>query len=130
MMKLIIDIPKEFENDYNGDLFKDFFSRVLCDIQNGTLCGNYEKEIAEMFLKAFDESNKIDNNGWIACSERLPEIEADVMLSLKSLDVYTGFMANTEGCFYVEGEGYVEAENVLAWMPLPQPYKERDTNGN
>ena len=55
-MKLIIDIPTEFETDYNGDKFKDFFSRVQCDIENGTLCGNYEKETAEMFLKAFDES--------------------------------------------------------------------------
>ena len=63
------------------------------------------------------------NNGWIDCSERLPELEADVLLSLRSLDVYTGFRANTEGCFYVEGEGYVELENVLAWQPLPAPFK-------
>ena len=60
-MKLIIDIPKEFETDYNGDKFKDFFSRVLCDIDKGVLCGNYEKEIAEMFLKAFDESVPMAN---------------------------------------------------------------------
>ena len=60
-MKLIIDIPKEFETDYKGDKFKDFFSRVLCDIEDGTLCGNYEKETAEMFLKAFDESVPMAN---------------------------------------------------------------------
>lgn len=60
-MKLIIEIPTEFETDYNDDKFKDFFSRVLCDIKNGTLCGNYEMETAEMFLKAFDESVPMDN---------------------------------------------------------------------
>ena len=60
-MKLIIDIPKEFETDYKGDKFKDFFSRVLCDIEKGVLCGNYEKETAEMFLKAFDESVPMAN---------------------------------------------------------------------
>ena len=60
-MKLIIDIPAEFETDYNGDKFKDFFSRVLCDIDKGVLCGNYEKETAEMFLKAFDESVPMAN---------------------------------------------------------------------
>ena len=60
-MKLIIDIPKEFETDYKGDKFKDFFSRVLCDIGKGVLCGNYEKETAEMFLKAFDESIPMAN---------------------------------------------------------------------
>ena len=56
-MRIEIEIPKEFESDYKGDMFKDFFSRVLCDIEKGKcLCGNYEKETAEMFLKAFDES--------------------------------------------------------------------------
>ena len=59
-MRIIIDIPKEFEEDYIGDMFKAFFSRVLCDIQDGILCGNYEKETAEMFLKAFDESIPMD----------------------------------------------------------------------
>ena len=64
------------------------------------------------------------NDGkWIPCSERLPEKEADVLLSLRNLDVYTGFRANTEGCFYTDGEGYVEFENVLAWQPLPEAYK-------
>lgn len=61
-MKLIIDIPTEFETDYKGDKFKDFFSRVLCDIDKGKcLCGSYEIETAEMFLKAFDESVPIAN---------------------------------------------------------------------
>lgn len=55
-MRIEIEIPKEFEHDYKSDKFKDFFSRVLCDIEDGTLCGNYEKETVEMFLKAFDES--------------------------------------------------------------------------
>lgn len=64
-MKLIIDIPAEFETDYNGDKFKDFFSRVLYSIEKVDglygLCGNYEKETAEMFLKAFDESVQADD---------------------------------------------------------------------
>ena len=51
-----LTIPQEFDIDYKNDKFKDFFSRVLCDIEKGTLCGNYEKETAEMFLAAFGES--------------------------------------------------------------------------
>ena len=56
-MKIEIEIPKEFEGDYNFDKFEDFFMRVMADIDwNGNLCGNYEKETAEMFVKAFQNS--------------------------------------------------------------------------
>lgn len=55
-MKLTIDIPREYERDFIDDKFKDFFSRVIADIDCSGLCGNYEKEIAEMFIKVFDEA--------------------------------------------------------------------------
>lgn len=56
-MKIEIEIPKEFEGDYNAYKFEDFFMRVMNDIEwNGNLCGNYEKETAEMFVKAFQNS--------------------------------------------------------------------------
>lgn len=57
-MKVIIDIPKDFTGDYIADKFKDFFSRVIADIDCRGACGRYEKEIAEMFLKAFDDSEE------------------------------------------------------------------------
>lgn len=79
----------------------------------------------DVCVKEVEKAAAEYNNGWIPCSERLPEVEADVLLSLRSLDVYTGFMENTEGYFYVEGEGYVKLENVLAWQTLPEPYKPR-----
>ena len=62
-MKIIIDIPNEFTGDYIADKFKDFFSRVVADIDCKGLCGNYEKEIAEMFIKAFEESEDEYGNG-------------------------------------------------------------------
>ena len=55
-MKLTIDIPREYERDFITDQFKDFFSRVIADINYDGMCGNYEKEIAEMFLEAFDKA--------------------------------------------------------------------------
>ena len=57
-MKVVIDIPNDFEGDYIVDKFKDFFSRVIADIDCKGMCGRYEKEIAEMFLKAFDDSEE------------------------------------------------------------------------
>ena len=55
-MKLTIDIPKGYERDFITDKFKDFFSRVIVDINCDRMCGLYEKEIAEMFLEAFDKA--------------------------------------------------------------------------
>lgn len=58
-MKVVIDIPKDYTGDYIADKFKDFFSRVIADIDDYKgMCGRYEKEIAEMFLKAFDDSEE------------------------------------------------------------------------
>ena len=55
-VKITIDIPREYERDFIADKFKDFFSRVIADINYDGMCGNYEKEIAEMFLEAFDKA--------------------------------------------------------------------------
>lgn len=60
-MEIKINIPKDFTGDYIADKFKDFFSRVIADIDCKGMCGNYEKEIAEMFIKAFDESIEANN---------------------------------------------------------------------
>ena len=57
-MKVVIDIPNNFTGDYIADKFKDFFSRVIADIDCNGMRGRYEKEIAEMFLKAFDDSEE------------------------------------------------------------------------
>ena len=66
-MKVMIDIPKEFESDLQ-DKFNEFFERVKCDInsslesQEVSMCGNYERETAEMFLSAFEKATIIPND--------------------------------------------------------------------
>lgn len=76
-MQIVIDIPeKEFGIDID-DKFKDFFTRLRVEI-NGHLisntnlvCGAYELETVDMFLKAFNDSvplpkghgDLIDRNG-------------------------------------------------------------------
>ena len=81
-MRIEIEIPKEFEGDYDADRFSDFFSRAMIDIDTMQgLCGRYEVETAEMFRKAFAESKvaynveavvaeleKLDENG-IKCTD-------------------------------------------------------------
>lgn len=64
---------------------------------------------------------------WIPVTERLPEARRSVILSTKN---WTG-----EGCYWKTTEHHVIwkayrwnatywDDEVLAWMPLPEPYKE------
>lgn len=62
---------------------------------------------------------------WVPVSERLPGFHKDVLLSLRSLDIEVGFRAETEPYFYCHGD-YIEPQNVLAWMPLPEPYEAKN----
>lgn len=86
------------------------------------------------------------NNDWIPVKHRLPEkngkylitkkngyfensiIVADFALDLHKVDEYAfqkGYYAKRPGFYNYDGEyGYGCYENVLAWMPLPDVYKE------
>ena len=62
---------------------------------------------------------------WIPCSERLPEIGKEVLLS----EPNTMFIAeyhgsgDPEGLWLVDGcHHYLADVNGCAWMPLPEPY--------
>jgi hypothetical protein len=57
-MRLVIEIPKEFELDYRADRFKDALERLHADAN--CVAGRYEKETAEMLIQAFQESQIID----------------------------------------------------------------------
>lgn len=41
-MKVVIDIPKDFTGDYIVDKFRDFFSRVIADIDCKGMCAMFK----------------------------------------------------------------------------------------
>ena len=63
-MRIEIEIPKEFEEHFRRDKFKDGLERIMADIEhslkNGDcLCaGRYEYETIEMLEKAFENSGQ------------------------------------------------------------------------
>ena len=57
-MRVLIDIPEEFEVDYHTDRFRDFFERAVADMD--VMCGTYERETADVLAKAFEESRLYD----------------------------------------------------------------------
>lgn len=60
-MKLIIDIPKEFEEHFNKDKFSDSLARVASDIESFgvPLSGRYEQETITMLRKAFENGTPL-----------------------------------------------------------------------
>lgn len=64
-MKLLVEIPKEFEEHFNNDKFKDSLERIRVDIksnlENNTiqLSGRYEMELAEMLRDAINKAEVV-----------------------------------------------------------------------
>lgn len=63
-MEIKIEIPKEFEEHFNRDRFKDSLERVRADIQWGlkshsVIAGRYEMELAEMLEIAMSKAEVI-----------------------------------------------------------------------
>lgn len=61
-VKISLDIPEEFINDFSTNRFHEFFERVLADMNGEGVCGNYEKETAQMFCKAFANASVVQGN--------------------------------------------------------------------
>ena len=55
-MRIEIDIPKEFEEHFKQDKFKDSLERIMADLKNSLCAGNYEYETIEMLEKALENS--------------------------------------------------------------------------
>lgn len=65
---------------------------------------------------------------WIPTSERLPVEDADVLVTLKCglIGIMQKKLAdddNDEQCYIIWQNFEGEEHEVVAWMPMPQPYK-------
>lgn len=56
-MTIQLNIPPEFEDEYNKDRFKESLSRLIADAN--LLAGNYEKETARFLITAFQDSKEV-----------------------------------------------------------------------
>lgn len=70
---------------------------------------------------------------WIPCSERLPNEFVDVLCNTDSEEIfiatYLGKMNDGADCFD-DNNGMMWEGDVIAWMPLPEPFREEDKGEN
>lgn len=91
-MRIEIEIPKEFEEHFNQDKFKDSLERIMVDIfhslENGDcLCaGRYEYETIEMLEKALENSKTTYNINKVV--KELEKAKHDVCLYDDDLEYY------------------------------------------
>ena len=68
---------------------------------------------------------------WIPCSERLPEYDGEMYLVTDYCEQINRRRIHISYC-YVNREGFWSdvpvGYKVIAWMPLPEPYKDGDTD--
>ena len=88
----------------------------LAEFEEKEKCGEWLDAIEIAKISIALQSQK-----WIPCSERLPEDNTDVIVYF-----YSGTV--TEMRYWGNGifQGIYEhtAKTIVAWMPLPKPYKE------
>lgn len=107
----------------------------------------FEGTAYELGLKIMDYIENMDDekeNGWIPVSERLPEDEKEYLVTLEKVygtpeKLYgianylkfgdAGYWNEKKYGYlewdkYSDGHGGTKMYKVIAWMPLPEPYKE------
>lgn len=95
-----------------------------CDIDISTIDSMSIREAVEGYAEAnclLDHMNYVNDQKWIPVSEKLPNRHQRVLCYLKyepeSPDIIS------ENTYIGSGMWMSESDKVVAWMPLPEPYK-------
>lgn len=108
---------------------KEFVEKLIGRLNNEYLKyndGDWNSAIDES-IKIVNELAEEYNNGWIPCSERLPEEDGYYLITIRFYHLHNLVVM---GCNFEDGKWlYMDGDDeVLAWQPLPQPYKAGEMN--
>lgn len=120
--------------------YHDFMKKLVDDHQ--MVLASDVMDMIEQIKDDLEQDEK--ENGWIPVSERLPEDERECLVTLEKVygtpeklygiasylkfDDAGYWNENKYGYLewdkYSDGHGGTKMYKVIAWMPLPEPYKE------
>lgn len=117
---------------------KEFVDKLIGRLEELRTCSDYgtcnhcqgswcfmELLPADDVIEIINELAEKYNNGWIPCSERLPEkattyeVTKEIFINSKKQYIVDHCLFGTEGEWICSPK-----EKVIAWQPLPEPYKE------
>ena len=97
--------------------------RLVKEIKNWIKTDRFEDYSAGYILSdVIEEINKMPKVGeWIPVSERLSEIDVNVLVTYKDDD---NFVVDTDCRNKTINNWLYFGDDVIAWQPLPEPYRE------
>ena len=107
--------------------FEEMISYFNQNVADMDINRKYKMELLGM-ITAIMQKHDEDVQHWIPCSERLPEDEQNVLVTYKTTDKIHPCQYHADGSknpwySYID-QCRAHMNVVLAWMPLPEPYKE------
>ena len=99
-----IDDLRAYAKDRKGELAK-----LVSDAAD-----TIEMLSAKLSAANMERSARYYHGGWIPCGERLPEERGFYLTTTKDKAVY---------CDYWNEDNFDRTEMVIAWMPLPEPWR-------
>ena len=118
--KAICDNLKALDQESNTWSLDDAREDFMYDVYN-TLDFLPTNEEANQIIDSFDRvtSSIKQEPRWIPVTERLPEEKGLYLVSVKN-DHNRRY---SKTCWFHGGDNWFARQDVLAWMPLPEPYK-------
>ena len=99
---------------------EDIMGRPIWTHEMAQLADDIKEKSKDDFMALCADENP---NEWIPVSEGLPEYETEVLtctrggyVEIQSLETYGEYWENQHG-------DWTDFDEVIAWMPLPKPYK-------
>lgn len=118
-----------------NEVFEKILERIDSYIEDAKSEGDFSYikpfEIAKI---AVQEVEREYNGGWISCSERLPEEAFGCLVTVMDCEPSTQtdfenilpYFVGYDGETWNNADGKEIPFEVIAWIPLPKPYKESD----
>ena len=88
------------------------------------ICGSVMIRVEDI-TRIINDMPTIKPQKWIPCSERLPEVGQNVLLSSgNGMFTVEGWLKNDGDWYQFRWNKIWSSDYIDAWMPLPEPYEE------